>query len=295
AEYGPSAFDVRHQVVVNYLYELPFGKGRRFMGNANAVVDNILGGWNVAGITNWHSGFPLTILRSTATDFSGFNQFADRANIGTPGTTPLPKFNFDNPLAVFPATRCPANTPGAPCYFTDPFAGNIGNLGRNAFRGPDFTNVDFSLQKNFRVTENKKFQFRADFFNLLNHPNFDLPVGNLSSGAAGTITSLNGNSRLIQLALRFVFFTQQTKLTIQAPALYGRGFFRSRDFHFVLSPTLFSAGEGACGPLSQSALTGNPACGPVEFDLLQRRRVPSALAVSPELPKVTSRRFAVSP
>ena len=203
AEYGPSAFDVRHQVVLNYLYELPFGKGRRFMGNANAVVDNFLGGWNIAGITNWHSGFPFTILRSTTTDFSGFNQFADRASVGTPGTTPLPKFNYDNPLAVFPATRCPAV--GVACYFTDPSANNIGNLGRNAFRGPNFTNVDFSLQKNFTVTENKKFQFRADFFNLLNHPNFDLPVGNLSSAAAGTITGMNGNSRLIQLALRFDF------------------------------------------------------------------------------------------
>ena len=190
AEYGPSAFDVRHQVVVSYLYELPFGKGRTFMRNANTVIDQLLGGWNIGGITNWHTGFPFTIRASTARDFSGFNQFADRVNL----VGAVPPFNFDNPNAVFPSTP-----------FAPPGAGSIGNVGRNAFRGPSFTNFDFSLQKNFPVAENKTFQLRADFFNLLNHPNFGLPTGNMNSGQFGTITSMNGNSRLMQLALRFDF------------------------------------------------------------------------------------------
>jgi hypothetical protein len=190
AEYGPSAFDVRHQVVVSYLYELPFGKGRTFMRNANAVVDQILGGWNISGITNWHTGFPFTIRASTARDFSGFNQFADRVNVvGT-----IPPVNFDNPNAVFSAA--PFATPGP---------GSIGNMRRNALRGPSFTNFDFSLQKNFPVAENKTFQLRADFFNLLNHPNLGLPTANLNSGQFGTITSMNGNPRFMQLALRFDF------------------------------------------------------------------------------------------
>ncbi len=78
-------------------------------------------------------------------------------------------------------------------------------MGRNALRGPSFTNFDFSLQKNFPVAENKTFQLRADFFNLFNHPNFGLPTANMNSGQFGTITSMNGNSRLMQLALRFDF------------------------------------------------------------------------------------------
>jgi len=190
AEYGPSAFDVRHQVVVSYLYELPFGKGRTFMRNANEVVDQFLGGWNIGGITNWHSGFPFTVRASTLRDFSGFNQFADRVNV----IAPIPRLNFDNPNAVF--TSAP---------FADPGAGSIGDMGRNALRGPNYTDFDFSLQKNFPITESKKFQFRADFFNLLNHPNFGLPTANLNSGQFGTISSMNGNPRLMQLALRFDF------------------------------------------------------------------------------------------
>jgi hypothetical protein len=190
AEYGPSAFDVTHQVVVSYLYELPFGKGRMFMRNANTVVDQLLGGWNVGGIANWHTGFPFTVRASTARDFSGFNQFGDRVNvIGT-----LPPLNFDNPNAVFSAAS-----------FSTPGAGSIGTMGRNALRGPSYTNFDFSLQKRFPISESKTFQLRADFFNLLNHPNFGLPTGNLNSGQFGTITSMNGNPRLMQLALRFDF------------------------------------------------------------------------------------------
>lgn len=197
ADYGPSAFDVRHQVVASYLYELPFGKSRMFMRDANPVLEQLLGAWNVGGIVNWHTGFPFTIFANTATDFSGFNQFVDRPNAGN---APLP-INFDDPTHVFPTTQCPGN----PCYFSNPGAGSVGNMGRNAFYGPTFTDFDFSLMKNFPVTEAKKFQLRADFFNLFNHPNFNLPISNLGSSSAGTITSMNGNPRLMQLGLRFDF------------------------------------------------------------------------------------------
>src|SRR5262249_15529562 len=144
ADYGPSAFDIRHQLVFAYQYELPFGKGRMFMRDANTVVDQFLGGWNIGGITTWHTGFPFTIFANTATDFSGFNQFADRPN---PGNTPL-TFNYDDPTKAFPVTQCPAN----PCYFSMPGAGSVGTIGRNSFYGPSYTDFDLSLQKNFAVT-----------------------------------------------------------------------------------------------------------------------------------------------
>jgi hypothetical protein len=197
ADYGPSAFDLRHQMVVAYLYELPFGRGKMFMRDAGPVPEQFLGGWSIAGITNWHTGYPFTIFANTGTDFSGFNQFADRPNAGN---TPL-TFNYDDPAHAFPKTLCPAN----PCYFSNPAAGNIGNMGRNAFYGPGYADFDFSLQKTFRIAEGKRTQMRADFFNLLNHPNFSLPNSNLGSSSAGTITSMNGNSRLVQLGLRFDF------------------------------------------------------------------------------------------
>jgi len=199
AEYGPSAFDIRHEVVVAYLYQMPVGKGRPFLHDANRFLDYVVGGWDIGGITNWHTGFPFSIFSSPNIDFSGFNQFADRP---IAGNTPLPPLNFDDVNHVFPTTQCPAS----PCYFSRPAAGNIGNIGRNAFYGPHYVDFDFSLQKNFTVTESKKFQFRAEFFNLFNHANFDLPVGNLASGSVGTIIGdTNANPRLMQLGLRFDF------------------------------------------------------------------------------------------
>ena len=96
--------------------------------------------------------------------------------------------------------------PMPPCFLdlTSPAAGNVGNTGRNAFYGPSYTDFDFSLQKNFAITEGKKFRFQADFFNLFNHPNFDLPVSNLGSLSAGKIIGdTNANPRLMQLGLRF--------------------------------------------------------------------------------------------
>ncbi len=187
-DYGPSAFDVRHQVIVSYLYELPFGRGRKFMHDTSTVIDQLLGGWNVGGITNWHSGFPFTVFAGTGTDFSGFNQFADRPNLGSTPVT----LNFSDPAHVF--STAPFSPPGA---------GSVGNVGRNAFYGSNYTDFDFSLQKNFPVTEHQRFQLRADFFNLFNHPNWDLPIGNLQSSAAGTITAISGNPRQMQLGLRY--------------------------------------------------------------------------------------------
>ncbi len=189
-DYGPSAFDIRNQLTIAYLYELPIGKGRMFMRNPNPVVQQFLGGWNMGGITTWHTGFPYTLLADPTTDFSGFNQFADRPNLV--GTGPV-SVNYSDPTKpAFNVAR-----------FTPPGPGSIGNVGRNSLNGPSFTDFDLSLQKNFPVTESKKFQLRADMFNLFNHPNFGLPISNLASAAAGTITSISGNSRLLQLGLRF--------------------------------------------------------------------------------------------
>jgi hypothetical protein len=159
------------------------------MHNANTVVDQFLGGWDFGGITSWRTGFPFTIFANTGTDFSGFNQFADRANVSGPVA-----FNYDDPNNAFSKAQ-----------FTSPGAGSIGNTGRNSFYGPHYTDFDLSLHKNFPVSEGKKFQLRADVFNVFNHPNFNLPVSNLGSGSAGKITRMYGNSRLMQLGLRFDF------------------------------------------------------------------------------------------
>jgi hypothetical protein len=193
AEFGRSDFDIRHRFVASYNYDLPFGHGRSVLNDASGVVDQIIGHWQVSGIVSTRSGFPFTVWPDLGgTDFSGFNQFADRAVLLSPQTLIL---NMSDPDHAF-------NTSA----FSAPAAGSIGNTRRNTFTGPRATNWDFGVLKNFPWGETRRFQFRAEFFNILNHPQFDLPVSNLSNSLAGKITSdSNSNPRLMQLGLRYEF------------------------------------------------------------------------------------------
>lgn len=204
-ERGRSSFDVTHRVVATYIYELPFGPHRRWFAQTHGVLGQILGGWDSSGIFNYRSGFPFTIFAGTAFDYSGLNQFADRPNFA-PGVTDITT-NYSDPGNVFNCHNAKAG--GCP-LFAQPLAGTIGNVGRNRFTGPHLINMDFALMKNFPFGEGHRIQFRADFFNLFNHVNFNLPSANLQfsggvpvSSTAGSITSdSNANPRLIQLGLR---------------------------------------------------------------------------------------------
>ena len=152
------------------------------------------------------SGFPYTTFAGTSFDYSGLNQFADRPN-WAPGVTSLPTNNGD-PNNAF---GCHPPAAGGCPVFTQPLGGQTGNVSRNLFEGPGQTNVDFGVMKSFPVGESRRIQFRADFFNLFNHAQFNLPSSNIqfsdglaTSSAVGTIGSdSNRNPRLIQLALRF--------------------------------------------------------------------------------------------
>src|SRR5215470_5034714 len=205
AERGRSSFDVAHRVVATYIYELPFGPRRRWLGGLHGVMGHVVGGWDTAGIFNYRTGFPFTIFAGTSFDYSGLNQFADRPNFA-PGVTNV-TIDYSNPNNVF---NC-HNAAGGGCpLFTAPIAGTTGNVGRNRFIGPPLTNLDFAMIKNFPFGEGHRFQFRVDLFNAFNHVNFNLPSANLqfsggvpTSSTAGSITSdSNANPRLIQLGLR---------------------------------------------------------------------------------------------
>jgi hypothetical protein len=201
AEYGRSDFDIRHRFVVSYGYELPFGHGHQLLADASGVVNQIVGNWHFSGIVSSRSGFPFTVWNDlNVTDFSGFNQFADRGTFATGPQALI--LNMSDPAHAFnpSAFLIPGSTT------PPPGASNIGNTRRNAFDGPRQTNWDFSVQKAFPWGESQRFQVRADFFNFLNHTQFNLPVSTLSSSAVGTITSdSNANPRIVQLGLRYEF------------------------------------------------------------------------------------------
>ncbi|HUQ33476.1 MAG TPA: hypothetical protein VM095_15245, partial [Pyrinomonadaceae bacterium] len=208
-DYGRAIYDRTHTFNFNGQYELPFGKGKRFL-NEGGVMDRIFGGFQISSIVNISSGVPTTIIDSRATvnragrsatqpattsltakgvqDLFGvfktpngvfvINPSVLFATATAPGQPTLSGFDLNQPL---PAGYTIASVRGANPVGTAPFAGQVffpnvagstGNMQRNAFNGPMYFNWDAGLLKNIRITENTRIQLRAEMFNVLNHANF---------------------------------------------------------------------------------------------------------------------------
>jgi Carboxypeptidase regulatory-like domain/TonB dependent receptor len=191
---GNADFDIRHRFVTSSYYELPFLKQNRWIG-----------GWSASGILSVQGGVPIAILNGTnATNTNrsgpgGANVVVDRPVItGNPYTGKSPMDGFLNPSA-FSAYVCPPSV-NFGLYCNSP-------TGRNTLRGPAFVNTDFGVAKKFPVTEWMTLQFQANFFNLFNHTNYDVPVGNVFGNIAEfgkSVSDING-PRVTQLALRLDF------------------------------------------------------------------------------------------
>jgi hypothetical protein len=193
AERGRSNFDVRHRFSLSYLYELPFGRGRRWIGNAG-WVSAVLGGWQSAGIVTLQTGRPFTVALLTEED----NSNTGRANLGF-GANDRPNLVGDAKLSN-PTPERWFNTTA----FVKPPFGSFGNAGRNILDGPGYANVNFSLLKDVGLTEGLKLQLRAESFNLFNRPNFDLPDNFLGSPSFGRIRSAQ-SPRRIQFGVKLLF------------------------------------------------------------------------------------------
>jgi hypothetical protein len=192
--YGPSDFNATNRFVLNAIYDLPF-KGNRWVS-----------GWEISGITQAQSGNPLTILMPTSSVTGNFTLRPDAsASIQTESVPAVGLYGIQwiaNPSVL--------SSPSV----TGPNGGQIyhfGDLGRNTLIGPKFVNTDFSIIKNTKVTERVNAQFRAEFYDIFNHPNFGNPGLFFGTGTFGVITSTRfptgdfGSSRQIQLALKLEF------------------------------------------------------------------------------------------
>jgi Carboxypeptidase regulatory-like domain/TonB dependent receptor len=195
-EAGNASFDVRHRFTASYLYELPVGKGKPLLGGASGALQQVVGGWQVAGITSVSSGNWFT-----PTD-SNNNSNSD----GFEGQLP-------NVVADPNGKHCLLGTFFDTCAFVDPAFGTFGDAGRNSVRGPGFQIWDFSVFKIFQVSERAHLEFRTEFFNLPNHTNFLLSKsgpqqGNnstvLGSSQFGFLTAARA-PRQIQFALKLSF------------------------------------------------------------------------------------------
>jgi len=187
---GPSDYDLTHIEVFSSVYELPFGKGRKYGSNMSGLVNQILGGWELTGIFSAHTGRAYFISTGQDSENTG-NLLAGSIERADQVSNPSPP-GFQQTRTAWFDTKA----------FRTPAFGTMGNLGRNALRGPASYNVDTMLGKRFPFGDRMGVEFRAEFFNLLNHTNFGQPTTALTSPLFGQILSA-GPARDIQLALKF--------------------------------------------------------------------------------------------
>ena len=183
AERGLSDFDIRQRFTLSYAYDLPIARGNRW-----------LGGWQSFGVLTFQTGQPFTVMLVEDNDNSntGFSNLGYGAN-NRPNVVGNPHLSNPGAMEWF-------NTKA---FAVSPY-GTFGNAGRNILSGPGLATIDFSIVKNTRVSERLNVQFRAEFFNLLNRTNFNLPDNFLGDSTFGQITSAQDPRRL-QFALKFLF------------------------------------------------------------------------------------------
>jgi len=193
AERGLAEFDVKQRFVVSYIYELPFGQGRRWGQNWSKAAELILGGWQLTGIHVFSEGLGLTATLGGSSVLNIGGERRARPNlIGNPV---LPE--SERTIGRWFNTNA-----FAPAFNPAPQA--FGNAGVGIMRGPGLITFDFNLAKNFRVDESRYFQFRTEFFNAFNRANFNPPNIARDSSGFGQIL-LAGPARIMQFALKFYY------------------------------------------------------------------------------------------
>jgi hypothetical protein len=198
---GNSEFDVTHQITANAIYDLPFGHGQMIGRDSARWLNEIIGGWELAGLVTWRTGLAFPVQSGVSTTSGA----ADALAIFT-----------GNPNALRTSIHTDVNNNNTIQFFADPTAARgafspvtglqVGN--RDTLRGPGFSNWDLALIKKFPLfNERYNLTFRADAYNAFNHPNFALPHSNINGSLFGQITALAGQepARVLQFALRFDF------------------------------------------------------------------------------------------
>lgn len=194
---GNNAFDVRHSMNITALWDLPVGRGRRFLSDSHPVAGAVFGGWQLGGVLNARTGLPIDITlarNDLAYLVNSTGQFVNSPIIasGQVLTTAI----VNNPYGgAFRNNRRPSVVPGVdpflstgdrrfvlnPAAFTIPKPGEFGNLGRWALHGPGLSQLDLTLHKSFIVTERVRLEFRSEFYNLFNRANFANPPARLNN------------------------------------------------------------------------------------------------------------------
>jgi len=200
SERGLSSLHVQHNFILAYSYELPFGSGRHWGNQWSGPLNSVLGGWSVNGTNTIRSGLPVNIQMTPRQSGCAAQSCNERPDL-RPGGNNNPVLDHWTPERYFD-----------PSNFVVQPVGFFGNVGRNTMLRPGQFNLNLSLTKDNRLAEGKNLEFRAEFFNFLNHPNFGAPgntvfrdaAGNLDPNA-GRITTTSTKMRQIQFGLKFIF------------------------------------------------------------------------------------------
>jgi outer membrane receptor protein involved in Fe transport len=216
AEWGNSGNDIRHNLSFNTMYALPVGRGKRYLSSSSGLVDRLVSGWNISALGLIRSGVASTVFLGTNTSGNG-NTTNQRPNLNQGVNLYVPQ-NGPSPLNTIPYLNFAAfslPTPAVPARGTTPgIPGAYGTENVGSFFGPGFAQVDISLMKDTAVTERVKLQFRADIYNILNHPNLDMPSATWTASGATSFGLISntvgrtigfGTARQIQLALKLTF------------------------------------------------------------------------------------------
>ena len=194
--YGPTYDDAHQRFVISGVWQLPFGKGEKFL-NQGGILNEVVGGWKASGIYSYQTGFPFSVVSPVDySDSQSINLYADRTCNGNNGPKTVQQYFQTNCFSL--AGLQAAEKAGTPRY---------GMQQRDDVTGPPFSDLDFALLKDFAIHENFKLQFRAETFNTINHPSFGYPGATVTTGTYGQITSTaNANTqREIQFALKLLF------------------------------------------------------------------------------------------
>jgi hypothetical protein len=198
--YGVCTLNRTQASAISFDYHLPFGKGEHYLSSRPGWVNQIAGGWEATGVLTLQTGLPFTPTISN-----------DEANTGVGSQRPN---RLGNPIMVdqpgcwfYVAANsvCQSLASSATAAFAEPASHTYGTSGRDILSANGLRELDFSLLKNFRITESKMLQFRAESFNLTNTPTYSAPSTSINVASGGVVTSTLNAAREIQLALKFYF------------------------------------------------------------------------------------------
>ncbi len=217
-ERARTPFDQTHALKSNAVYELPFGKGKRFAGGSSPIVSRLVGGWSISGIYTLNTGNPFSMLSQRGT----LNRAARSTGTNT-ATTTLNKGQLDDLMGLYFTGGGPyfvaqsaigkdgrgvaadGAAPFSGQAFTNPTAGNLGVLQRRMFSGPTWYNLDFGIQKKTQITERQSLELRFESTNVTNHATFYYSDEDINSTSFGKVAGAQTSPRRVQIGLYYRF------------------------------------------------------------------------------------------